>query len=101
MASATRLMISQARRTDGPDTVYDRALPAPRVWIVGAGHIAEHVAAFAARAGFAAFFAGAAFFFTVRATLVARRCFAIRLLTGWIRADSNKYCSEGSSRTIF
>jgi len=39
--------------TDGSDTVYDRALPAPRVWIVGAGHIAEHVAAFAARAGFA------------------------------------------------
>jgi xanthine dehydrogenase accessory factor len=37
--------------TDGSDTVYDRALPAPRVWIVGAGHIAEHVAAFAARAG--------------------------------------------------
>ncbi len=37
--------------TDGSDAVYDRALPAPRVWIVGAGHIAEHVAAFAARAG--------------------------------------------------
>jgi len=35
------------------DAVYDRTLPAPRVWIVGAGHIAEHVAAFAARAGFA------------------------------------------------
>jgi len=34
------------------DAVYDRTLPAPRVWIVGAGHIAEHVAAFAARAGF-------------------------------------------------
>jgi xanthine dehydrogenase accessory factor len=32
--------------------VYDRALPAPRVWIIGAGHVAEHVAAFAARAGF-------------------------------------------------
>jgi xanthine dehydrogenase accessory factor len=39
--------------TDGSDAVYDRALPAPRVWIVGAGHIAEHVAAFATRAGFA------------------------------------------------
>ena len=35
------------------DAVFDRTLPAPRVWIVGAGHIAEHVAAFAARAGFA------------------------------------------------
>jgi xanthine dehydrogenase accessory factor len=33
------------------DTVYDRVLPAPRVWIVGAGHVAEHVAAFAERAG--------------------------------------------------
>ena len=39
-----------ARDTEG--VVYDRALPAPRVWIVGAGHVAEHVAAFAARAGF-------------------------------------------------
>lgn len=38
---------------DAPDAVYDRALPAPRVWIVGAGHVAEHVAAYAARAGFA------------------------------------------------
>jgi xanthine dehydrogenase accessory factor len=37
--------------TDRSDAVYDRALPAPRVWIVGAGHIAEHVAAFAARSG--------------------------------------------------
>ncbi|MGH2463595.1 MAG: XdhC family protein [Candidatus Limnocylindria bacterium] len=35
------------------DAIYDRALPAPRVWIVGAGHIAEHVAAYATRAGFA------------------------------------------------
>jgi xanthine dehydrogenase accessory factor len=38
---------------DPPDAVYDRALPAPRVWIVGAGHVAEHVAAYAGRAGFA------------------------------------------------
>lgn len=38
---------------DRPDAVYDRALPAPRVWIVGAGHVAEHVAAYAGRAGFA------------------------------------------------
>jgi xanthine dehydrogenase accessory factor len=37
---------------DADGVVYDRALPAPRVWIVGAGHVAEHVAAFAARAGF-------------------------------------------------
>jgi xanthine dehydrogenase accessory factor len=37
---------------DANGVVYDRALPAPRVWIVGAGHVAEHVAAFAARAGF-------------------------------------------------
>ena len=37
----------------GEDTVFDRVLPAPRVWVIGAGHIAEHVAAFAARAGFA------------------------------------------------
>jgi xanthine dehydrogenase accessory factor len=37
--------------TDRSDAVYDRAWPAPRVWIVGAGHIAEHLAAFAARAG--------------------------------------------------
>jgi xanthine dehydrogenase accessory factor len=36
---------------DANGVVYDRALPAPRVWIVGAGHVAEHVAAFAARAG--------------------------------------------------
>jgi xanthine dehydrogenase accessory factor len=36
---------------DGGALVYDRAAPAPRVWIVGAGHVAEHVAAFAARAG--------------------------------------------------
>jgi xanthine dehydrogenase accessory factor len=35
------------------EVVYDRLLPAPRVWIVGAGHVAEHVAAYAARAGFA------------------------------------------------
>jgi xanthine dehydrogenase accessory factor len=32
--------------------VYDRALPPPRVWIVGAGHVAEHVVGFASRAGF-------------------------------------------------
>ena len=38
--------------TDSGEVVYDRALPPPRVWIVGAGHIAEHVTAFAARAGF-------------------------------------------------
>jgi xanthine dehydrogenase accessory factor len=38
-------------QADRSDAVYDRALPAPRVWIVGGGHIAEHVAAFAARAG--------------------------------------------------
>ncbi|HJT63689.1 MAG TPA: XdhC family protein [Candidatus Limnocylindria bacterium] len=38
---------------DSDAVVYDRALPPPRVWIVGAGHIAEHVAAYAARAGFA------------------------------------------------
>lgn len=38
---------------DTSDAVYDRALPAPRVWIVGAGHVAEHVAAYAGRAGFA------------------------------------------------
>jgi xanthine dehydrogenase accessory factor len=38
---------------DSDAVVYDRALPPPRVWIVGAGHIAEHVAAFAGRAGFA------------------------------------------------
>lgn len=35
------------------DVVFDRVQRAPRVWIVGAGHIAEHVAAFAARTGFA------------------------------------------------
>ena len=38
---------------DGPDVVWDRILPAPRVWIVGAGHVAQHVAAYASRAGFA------------------------------------------------
>jgi xanthine dehydrogenase accessory factor len=32
--------------------VYDRILPPPRVWIVGAGHVAEHVAAYASRAGY-------------------------------------------------
>jgi xanthine dehydrogenase accessory factor len=32
--------------------VYDRAPQPPRVWIVGAGHVAEHVAVFAARSGF-------------------------------------------------
>jgi xanthine dehydrogenase accessory factor len=37
---------------DADGVVYDKALPAPRVWIVGAGHVAEHVVAFAARAGF-------------------------------------------------
>lgn len=36
---------------DTADAVHDRILPAPRVWIVGAGHVAEHVAAYAARAG--------------------------------------------------
>jgi len=38
--------------TDHDAVVFDRVLPAPRVWIVGAGHVAEHVAAFAERAGF-------------------------------------------------
>jgi xanthine dehydrogenase accessory factor len=42
-----------ATAEDGSDAVYDKALPAPRLWIVGAGHIAEHVAAYAGRAGFA------------------------------------------------
>jgi xanthine dehydrogenase accessory factor len=42
-----------ATAEDGAEAVYDKALPAPRVWIVGAGHIAEHVAAYAGRAGFA------------------------------------------------
>jgi xanthine dehydrogenase accessory factor len=42
-----------AEAADSPDVVYDRVLPPQRVWIVGAGHVAEHVAAFAARAGFA------------------------------------------------
>jgi xanthine dehydrogenase accessory factor len=37
---------------DDAGVVHDRALPPPRVWIVGAGHVAEHVAAYAARAGF-------------------------------------------------
>jgi xanthine dehydrogenase accessory factor len=37
---------------DADGVVYDRALPAPRAWIVGAGHVAEHVVAFAARAGY-------------------------------------------------
>lgn len=37
---------------DLPEAVYDKTLPAPRVWIVGAGHVAEHVAAYAGRAGF-------------------------------------------------
>jgi xanthine dehydrogenase accessory factor len=41
-----------AAAIDREDVAYDRALPRPRVWIVGAGHVAEHVAAFAARAGF-------------------------------------------------
>lgn len=41
------------RVADSAVVVYDRALPPPRVWIVGAGHIAEHVAAYGARAGFA------------------------------------------------
>ncbi len=40
---------------DDADTVFDRVRPAPRVWVIGAGHVAEHVAAFAARAGFAPF----------------------------------------------
>ncbi len=30
----------------------DRATPPPRLWVVGAGHVAEHVVAIAARAGF-------------------------------------------------
>ena len=38
---------------DEAETVFDRVLPAPRVWVIGAGHVAEHVAAFAARSGFA------------------------------------------------
>jgi xanthine dehydrogenase accessory factor len=38
--------------TDTVERVHDRILPPPRVWIVGAGHVAEHVAAYAARAGF-------------------------------------------------
>lgn len=38
--------------TDHDGVVFDRVLPAPRVWVVGAGHVAEHVAAFAERAGF-------------------------------------------------
>jgi xanthine dehydrogenase accessory factor len=42
-----------ATAQDRPEAVYDRALPPARVWIVGAGHVAEHVAAYAARAGFA------------------------------------------------
>ncbi len=40
----------EATSTDG--VVLDKVLPAPRVWIVGAGHVAEHVSAYAARAGF-------------------------------------------------
>jgi xanthine dehydrogenase accessory factor len=43
---------SAVTATDGGAVVYDRVLPAPRVWIVGAGHVAEHVAGYAARAGF-------------------------------------------------
>jgi len=31
----------------------DRVAPPPRLWVVGAGHVAEHVVAIAARAGFA------------------------------------------------
>jgi xanthine dehydrogenase accessory factor len=41
-----------AHATDGREVVYDRMLPPPRVWIVGAGHVAEHVVGFASRAGF-------------------------------------------------
>lgn len=37
---------------DTAERVHDRILPPPRVWIVGAGHVAEHVAAYAKRAGF-------------------------------------------------
>jgi xanthine dehydrogenase accessory factor len=43
---------SAVEATDGAEVVYDRALPPPRVWVVGAGHVAEHVVAFAERAGF-------------------------------------------------
>ena len=31
----------------------DRVVPPPRLWVVGAGHVAQHVVAIAARAGFA------------------------------------------------
>jgi xanthine dehydrogenase accessory factor len=43
---------SAVEAADGAEVVHDRVLPSPRVWIVGAGHVAEHVAAYAARAGF-------------------------------------------------
>jgi xanthine dehydrogenase accessory factor len=43
---------SAVEAVDGADVVHDRALPPPRVWVVGAGHVAEHVVAFAERAGF-------------------------------------------------
>jgi xanthine dehydrogenase accessory factor len=52
----TRRVLDGQLATTADDTlgaVYDRVLPAPRVWIVGAGHVAEHVAAYAGRAGFA------------------------------------------------
>jgi xanthine dehydrogenase accessory factor len=51
----TRRVLDGADAVEAADTtdlVHDRVLAPPRVWIVGAGHVAEHVAAYAARAGF-------------------------------------------------
>jgi xanthine dehydrogenase accessory factor len=50
-----RVLADEAAReaAANPDAILDRVLPAPRVWVVGAGHVAEHVAAFAARSGHA------------------------------------------------
>ena len=51
----TRRVLDGADAVEAVDTaevVHDRVLAPPRVWIVGAGHVAEHVAAYAARAGF-------------------------------------------------
>ena len=79
---------------DTPDAVYDRALPPPRVWIVGAGHVAEHVAAYAGRAGFAPLVVDPRRLFAEQ----PRGSFAqVGQRRGTIRGDSQwrRYCDAG------
>lgn len=52
VAEARQALAAGESRLVG-ELLIDVVMPAPRAWIVGAGHIAEHVVAIARRAGFA------------------------------------------------